>query len=167
MRPAAKSEKPVRLPEQRKNKHEVDEIAARRSIEQSRETLVGRSRNRGKERTTVLFRAHHAPIDEPGRSQVAEGRRGAKQQRPRRPNRQAPTGGHARKDDNVNDIVAPEIDNSAKSRFLKLQPGQLSVASVQDRMCKEQKRSDSLPEPEADRKKGAPNRPMATETMVI
>ena len=44
----------------------------------------------------------------------------------------------------MNDIVAPEIENAAPSRFLKFEPGQFAVAPVQDRVGEKEQRADGL-----------------------
>ena len=56
-----------------------------------------------------------------------------------------PADGHARKYDDVNNIISPEIENPTPSRLLKSQPGQFAIASIEDRMSKKQQRPDSLP----------------------
>src|SRR5215467_3805983 len=88
-----------------------------------------------------------------GRSERADDRRSAEPQRPRRARGQRPTDGHASENGDVDDIVSPEIENAAVPRFLKFQPGELSVTSIHDRVQQEQERPDGLPGPERRQKK--------------
>ena len=68
----------------------------------------------------------------------------APSQKGQRPGGKAPADAHADENDDVNDIVAPEIEDAAPSRLLEFEPRQLPVASVEDRMGEKQERANGL-----------------------
>ncbi len=94
------------------------------------------------------------PVDEERGSERAHHRRGAEKQRPTRACRQRPTDGHAGEDGGVDDVVAPEIEDATEFGFLELQPRQLPVASIHDRVQQEQQRAHRLPGPVRREKEG-------------
>ena len=58
---------------------------------------------------------------------------------------EAPADGHAAEDRHVDGVVAPEIERRAALGFEELQPRDLAVAAVQDRVQEEEERARDLP----------------------
>src|SRR5215472_4847729 len=122
--------------------NEVDEIAAGDGVGDLRELRLGLRRDRRVERT--LLRSHHRPaIDVPGRDAGEDDGGDAAPERPEAAGPEPEAERHAREDRDVDDVVAPEVEDAAVARLLELQPGELGVASVDDRVEQEQ---DSAPD---------------------
>src|SRR5712692_5922523 len=88
---------------------------------------------------------HRAAEDARGRGEGARDRHGPERERPRRVDRDAPAGRDAGEDGDVHQVVAPEVENRAAPRLEELEPRELAVAPVEDRVRQEEEGAGHLP----------------------
>ena len=110
----------------------------------AREALRLVRRNRREQRPFLRLLPEKMPIDEPGRPGGGEHGGRAQGQRPRLLDRRGPAHGDAGEDRDVHDVVAPEIQDAAPTRFLESQPRDLAIAAVDDRVREQQQRAGEL-----------------------
>ena len=86
-----------------------------------------------------------APVDGERRARGARHRDGAEDERPRRGDREAPPHRHAGEHRGVDEVVAPEVQDRAMRGLQVLEPGELAVAPVEDRVDEEGEGARELP----------------------
>src|SRR2546422_3192328 len=121
--------------EGRQNDHQVDEVSMGKGLGQA----IG-PRGAGA-RGDVERRP---PEDARRRSQPARDRHGPEGERPRRSGGETAPGGDAPEHGDVDEVVAPEIEDRAAARLDELEARQLTVAAVEDRVGQEEKAPDEL-----------------------
>src|SRR5262245_57502037 len=131
-------EDPVRLPEEREDHHEVDEVAPRQSIEHSGQPRAARRRYGRQQRAAARPRTHRVEIDERRAGDRAGHRGRGEPERPPLADRTAPGHAESREDRDVYGVVRPEIEDPSAAGLLELQAGDLAVATVQDRVEEEE-----------------------------
>ncbi len=75
---------------------------------------------------------------------VASDRQRSERERPGGFLGEAQADGHAGEHADVDDVVSPEVEDGASGRLHELEPGELAVAAVEDRVRQEQERADEL-----------------------
>src|SRR5207249_7085303 len=83
------------------------------------------------------------PEDARRRSEPARDRHGPEGERPRRSGGETAPRGDAPEHGDVDEVVAPEIEDGAAARLDELESRQLAVAAVEDRVGQEEKRPRS------------------------
>src|SRR5881396_204841 len=127
-------QEPLRFAEGRHQDHDVDEVTGAECVDHARGGSPGLD--------AIL---DDPPEEDRGRADRRDAGDSAEPQRPGRAAVAAPSHGDAQEHGDVHDVVAPEVEHRAPAGVLKLQPRELAVAAVEDRVSQEEQSTGELP----------------------